>query len=258
MRIQILETNVLHASAVLYWLDGTSDEDPAKMLRVPAPLALQLTTRPEDLRIVHRAGKTALLRRPTGGMVVGIASEADRQPPVTDTFTVAGVVSDPAGRFNPRRFSVTAGNASGHTVVVYPSPSGSAIGLGGGLVGTLRFQATGAPAPWSLLKLDVTPAVGPVISFRCQADRAGDFVLPLQRLPTLPEGIEVYQAALSVRALTAATPATPLDPADLTPMRLGSLESDDSFAESIPLQLIPGGVRLLRSSSKEHLAISPP
>lgn len=255
--VNVLETNILHASDVIYWLDGSSAENAADMLRLMTPLQVRLSTRPTDLQVVNGTGKTAFLRRPTQPMVAGVAGAADKQFPVTATYPIAGVVADDAGRFVPRRFSIDAGNGVGHGVVVYPSPLGTRFGTAGGLIGTLRFDGSGLPVPWALLTLTVTIAVATTMTFRTQADAKGDFMLSVQRLPPLPEGIDHYDAELSIAALETATADTPIDPADLVAMQLGELDSDDSFSTPIGLNVVPGEIRLIRSSSRDHLAVQP-
>lgn len=255
--VRVLETNILHASDVIFWLDGTSAANSTDMLRIPEPLELQLTVRPNDLQVVHGAGKTAFLRRPTNEIIDGVASEADKQIPITPTYPIAGIVTDGAGRYIPRRFSIDAGNASGHALVIYPSPQGTRFGPAGGLLGTLRFDATEAVVPWALLTLEVTTALAATLSFRCQANGSGDFLLPLHRLPPLPEGIDSYAANLSIAALASASADTPLDPADLVTMALGELDNDDTFSTPIDLTVVPGEIRLIRSSNRDHLAVQP-
>ena len=63
--VNVLETNILHASDVIHWLDGTTGEAPAEMLRANVLPQLRMTTAPADLRVINTYGKTALLRRPT-------------------------------------------------------------------------------------------------------------------------------------------------------------------------------------------------
>jgi hypothetical protein len=255
--VRVLETNVLHASDVIFWLDGTSAEDTADMLRVPDVLDLTLTDKPNDLRVVHSAGKTALLRRPTNEMINGVASDADKQRPTEPTYTLAGIVNDTTGRYVPRCFSIDAGNAAGHALVVYPTPLGTRFGSAGGLLGTLRFDGSQTTVPWALLTLTVTTALGATLIFRCQANSNGDFMLPMHRLPHLPEGISSYTATLGINALEGADAETPLDPDDLVAMRLCSLDTDNSFSDSIGLAVIPGEIRLVRSSNRKHLAVQP-
>lgn len=255
--VQVLETNILHASDVLWWLDGSSGETPATMLRIPVALALQLNTKPRDLQVVHSAGKTALLRRPTTDMISGVASAGDKQRPVEPVFNVAGSVSDDAGRYIPRTFSISAGNGVGHAIVLYPSPLGCKFGPAGGLQGCVRFNGSGKPACWALLTLTVTTALGATLTFRGQANGAGDFMLPLNRLPPLPEGISHYSAELRVAALVSATADTPLDPSTLVAMNPGSLSVDNTFSSPIGLNVVPGEIRTIRSSNRDHLAVQP-
>ena len=260
--VKVLETNVLHSSDVIYWLDGSTAEAQASMLRINVPLDLQFTTRPGDLKMVNGVGKTALLRRPTTEIINGIATPAQREKPAEVAYPVAGVVSDPGGRFIPRSFSISAGNANGHALVLYPSPLGVRFSPAGGLIGSVRFDG-GNNATWALLTLTVTTALGGTLIFRGQANGSGDFLLPLNRLPPLPEGIEHYVATLEISALVAASATTPVDPADLTVVEVGSLGAQDDppanliFSNPIGLNVVPGEIRVIRSASRDHLAVQP-
>jgi hypothetical protein len=256
-QVKILETNILHASDVIYWLDGTSAETPAAMLGIAEPLTLQLTARPRDLQVVSGNGKTAFMRRPVTEIVDGVATLGDLQPPVVPPYVVAGTVSDPAGRIVPRRFSINAGQGAGHGVVVYPSPLGTRLGPAGGLSGVLRFAGSTAPVPWALLTLVVTSAVGGTFLCRCQASAGGDFLMPLYRLPPLPEGVASYAALLSVKAVADASDRVPIDPGDLQEMRLGDLDQEHIFASAITMTVVPGTIRTLRSANRDHVAVQP-
>lgn len=259
--INVLETNVLHASDVIYWLDGSTADTTANMLRVNVPLELQFTTRPGDLKTVNSVGKTALLRRPATDMIEGVATLAQKAKPPAVPFALAGTVSDPSGRFIPRAFAITAGNAAGHALVLYPSPAGVRFSPAGGLIGNLRFNGSGNAAAWAMLTLTVTTALGATLVFRGQANGNGDFMLPLNRLPPLPEGIADYAATLEISALAAATVTTPLDPADLLAVDVGSLGAATdppaalSFSNPIGLNVVPGEIRVIRSASRDHVAV---
>lgn len=261
--VNVLETNVLHASDVIYWLDGSTAETPANMLRINMPLDVQLTTKPGDLKMVNGVGKTAFLRRPVTPIIDGVATPAQKARPVETPFAVAGTVSDPNGRFIPRAFSFTAGNAAGHPLVLYPSAAGVRFSPAGGLIGSLRFNGTGNAAAWALLTLTVTTALGATLIFRGQADGRGDFMLPLNRLPPLPEGIDDYAATLAVSALTSAHANTPIDPAALLAAELGALGAEDDppadliFSNPIGLNVVPGEIRVIRSASRDHIAVQP-
>ncbi len=255
--LKVLETNILHASDVIYWLDGTSAEAQSEMMRLPYAVALSLSARPSDLQLLHSAGKTALWRRTTEPMVEGVASEADLAFPVSPTYPLAGSVQEPNGRYNPRTFSLTAGNLGRQVVELFPTPYGTRFGVGGGLTGTLRFTTNGNPVPWALLTLEVSTGLSGTLTFRAQADAKGDFSIAMARLPPLAEGVALYNATLSIAALATADAETPLDPADLLPMNLGQLSSENTFSNPIGLTVVPGEIKLIRSMNLDHLAVQP-
>lgn len=253
----VLETNVLHASDVLYWLDGSTAELEADMLRLAEPVHIQFSNRPRDLQVLHTAGKTALWRRPVNDIVSGIATDADKTPPAEIPYLIAGTVSDPAGRYNPRLFSLNAGGAAGHALTLFPSPLGVRFGASGGLLGSLRWQADAAPVPWALLTLTVTTALAEELIFRAQSNQHGDFLLPLTRLPPLPEGITDYAASLQIDAHPDASADAAIDPDTLSPVEIGDFAIDNSFATSVALQVVPGEVRPLRTLNRAYVAVQP-
>lgn len=259
--IKILETSVLHASDILYWLDGSTAENTAEMQRLPHPVQFDLTSKPGDVQIRQAPGKTALWRRPVTDIVDGEASEADKTFVDGGSFTLAGTVYDSRGFYNPRTFSVTAGASSipiaGQGLVMYPSPRGTGFGKAGGLIATLRFAGDENVVPWALLTAVVTiPGIGDQI-YRAQADHRGDVLLPLHRLPPLPEGVTEYSINLGVEALESASADTPLNTEDLVAMDLESLTSAGAFSDPIGFSVVPGEIRLIRSANKDHLAVQP-
>jgi len=257
MAVRFLETNILHASDVIYWLDGSTGVEEADMQRLDPILSVRLDAAPTDLQLLHTAGKTALWRKTAGVMVKGLANETDKQRPDEETYDITGTVSDVQRRYIPRRFTIEAGNGAGHGVVLYPTPFGTRLGRGGGLRGTMRFDGNGQPAVWALLTLTVDLTLGATLVCRAQSDAHGDFIIAMHRLPPLPEGSDHYAANLTVQALAEATPDEAVDPADLAAMNLGELSVDDSFAASIALSVVPGELALIRSSSRDHLSVQP-
>lgn len=259
--ITVLETNVLHTSDILYWLDGSSADNSNDMQRVPHALHWQLTSKPADLQWRHADGKTALWRKPDTPIIDGRAQDADKVRAPGAGYGLSGTVSDPKGFFNPRTFSVTAGNSAvpipGQGLVLYPTPLGTRFGKAGGLIASLRYAADQRNVPWALLTVRVTLPGGGTQTYRAQTDHRGDVLISLQRLPPLPEGINHYSAQLGVQALLSAVPETPLNTDELVAMTLESLSSPGSFSDPIGLNVVPGEIQLIRSASKDHLAVQP-
>jgi hypothetical protein len=253
--LKILETNIVHASDVIYWVDGSTASSEELMERLPRPVTVRLTERPSDLQLLHSNGKTAFWRRLNGLIVDGVADEAEKAFPPSVPYSLAGNVHDPKGLYNPRNFSVTAGTAAGHRIVLYPAPLGARFSKAGGLKGTLRWDGTDTVVPWAILTLQVTTPLGDPMVFRAQACDRGDFILPLKRLPPLPEGIDHYDAELSIAAPAADATAETMDPADLTAALLGRPDIADTFAASIALEIIFGDIRLLQTLNEKYLFV---
>jgi hypothetical protein len=259
VQLKILETSVLHASDILYWLDGTTAETIAEMQRVTEPLDFIINDKPNNVEIRQTPGKTIFWRRSATSIAPGEAGEAEKTFIDAGSFALAGTVYDKKKHYNPRTFSVTLGAStipiSGLGMVLYPTPQGTTFGKAGGLIATLRFAGDQRVAPWALLTAVVTiPGVGDQ-TYHAQTDQHGDVLLPLHRIPPLPEGITEYSVALSVEALITASPDVPLNTSDLIPMDLESLTSAGSFSDPITFSLVPGEIQVIRSANKRYLAV---
>ncbi|AHE99889.1 carboxypeptidase regulatory-like domain-containing protein [Thioalkalivibrio paradoxus] len=257
MNLRVLETNVLHAGDVVYFLDATTGTHADDRERVDATLDIELSNPPPRLRWLQKAGAWALWLRPDDddGVVAGMAGDAARSRPAAPPLRLVGRMRDPHARYNPRSFDITVGDGGGHALLLYPSPLGSRLPGGGALIGTVR-RADGTPLPWALLDLTVA-APEASLAFVAQTDAHGDFVLGLRRLPPLPESVEHYPAQLTIRAHPVADPRVPADPA-AADVALDIEAADDSgFHAHIALSITPGEVRLLRSFDKNHLAVQP-
>ncbi|WP_058557762.1 hypothetical protein [Thiohalocapsa sp. ML1] len=299
--VRVLETLVRHGSDLLRWRDATSAPDPdafADMALLARPVVVTFDDPPPDLVWLHKPGRTALWRRPTQDIVPGLASAAERARPAVDEtrdlFDLHGVVADPVGSFQPRRFALRAGAGAGHDLLLYPSPQGTRFGGGGGLVGSLRFDLLPEPAPapapapapgpdpfltnprrpvaWALIEVAVTVGVGDIRRFRAQTNANGDFRLSLWRLPPLPAGTASYAAVMSVQAELAALPSSPIDPVALTAMRLAVVPPPDpnpdpapdpapiaasAFADTLAIAVVPGQVQRIPDAVPRLLALRP-
>ncbi|WP_094712122.1 hypothetical protein [Hahella sp. CCB-MM4] len=258
MKIQVLETNVLHASDVIYWLDGSTHTDTTQMHRVAHSLSIEFSTYPKDLKVIQSAGKTGLLRKPTQDIVDGRATEAQRTFVAGSPYALEGQVTDPKGFYNARTFSLTAGAADGHGIVLYPTPIGSRVNKTGALFASLRWSGDGSPVPWAIATLTITiPGVPQPQIYKGQADYRGELVIPWPKVPPLSAGQDHYDATLAVTALQSATEDTPIDPSTLIAAELESTTSENSFSDPIGLQVVPGEMLIVRSASKDHLTVQP-
>lgn len=257
MTVRVLETQVLHAGDVVYWLNGASGAgDIARMQRLRSVLHVALEQVPRDAIVVHGRGRMAVSRRRDALLVDGIADTAERTRGIIPAFTVSGVARAADGRFNPRSFSVSLGSGDGHGLAVYPSPAGTRLTASGGLVGVVGWD-DGTPAPWTVLRLDVTTAPSATLRFHAQSDARGSFVLALDQLPPLPESVTEYSASLRASAEATATANGTVDPQSLAAADLAALDDPGSFLPSLSLAIRPGEVRALRSFNRDQLALRP-
>ncbi len=254
-QVRVLETNILHASDVIYWLDGSSANDIADMTRIGYSLDLSITQKPRAVKLLNSAGKTAFWSTPTEPMVAGTTTEAQRQRPAVAPFVVAGSVADTMGLFNPAAFELSLGSGDGHAVVLFPTPVGVRIPAAGAVQGQVKFAASGAPLIWGLLTLTITLGLGETINFQGQTNTKGDFVLALKRLPPLPLSVTEYSAELRITGLASTTADQPLKIADLVALELGSPSVQDVFSTAIPLTIRPGEIKRITSFNSSFIAV---
>lgn len=254
-RVRVLETNLLHANDVIYWLDGSSANNVADMTRIGHALELDITEKPRAIKLLNSAGKTAFWSTPTTPMVNGATTEAQRQRPAVLPFSVAGSVTDLTGTFNPAAFELTLGSGDGHAVVLFPSPAGVRIPVAGAVQGQVKFADSGAPLIWGLLTLTVTLGLGETINFQGQTNAKGDFVLALKRLPPLPLSVSSYSAELRIQGLASANAQQPINIADLIALELESTSVQDDFSALIPLTIRPGEIKRITSFNSSFIAV---
>jgi len=256
--VQFLETPVYHASDFIRWYDATGNADPSLRKNISYPLFIELSSAPKDLFVQQRNGKTCFSRRNLAGNRItleGRASGSDLIPPVETLYLIEGRVWDSSGIFNPRLFSVTAGNAQGHEIPLYRSAVGSAIRSGGALRATI-FYADLTPASWALVTVNVTPPLGAALSFVAQADIHGDVQIPMDRLPplTLVSPTNSYTAQLSVMA-NGDSGSEISNPDSFVLFQVADLTAPGSFFNTVNLNVVPGAVASVVSAGEQQLII---
>jgi hypothetical protein len=252
-RVEVLETNILHASDVIYWLDGSTAEEIVHMRRLDFLLDLNISALPRDARLINRPGMTAILRKPELDIVPGIASEVDKLRPDFAVYAVSGEARDHSRRFNPVRFDLELGTGTGEALVLYPSPLGTRASPGGMLFGRLLLDGGLLPLPWAMLELEVSLTEELSQLYRAQCDAHGDFAIALNRLPPLSEGIVSYAAVLRVSANTENSSDSAPDFSTYSGVELQAADSDE-FNNEFVLAITPGQRTRVNSSSKNYLA----
>lgn len=253
--VRVLETNLLHASDVIFWLDGSTSVNVNEMTRINSPLQITFTEKPKLTKFLHSAGKTAFWQTPAEPMFAGATTEAQRVRPPVANFDVAGEVVDLKRRYNPRLFTLTLGSGAGQGVVLYPSPSGVRPAAAGLVRGQVVVEAGQKPLSWALVTLVVTVAMGETISFRGQTDVNGDVAFALTGLPPLPLSTPNYAAVLRIEGDVTASANKFVNLADLADMELESATSAGTFAVEIPLTIRPGEIKRINSFNKSYIAV---
>jgi hypothetical protein len=254
--VEVLETIALHASDVLYWLDGTTGLVPAEMTRIDIRLAISFSAKPRAISVLHKIGQTAFWRRADTSLIDGEATQAQIARPAVVPFDVIGEAWDFSRRFNPVAFNVTLGAGTGAAMIVYPSPMGTKIPNGGVLLGTALVDATQEPVIWGMVEVTITIAVAETLTVRAQTDANGDFILPLKRLPPLPESVTEYSAQLTLQSNVANSADVAPDPSSYSSVQIESLTAANNFTNTLALTITPGERRRIRSSAKTYLAVA--
>lgn len=255
---RILETIVRHASDYIGFYEATGYSASGYKPRVNRQLSVELRQVPVDLVVRQKGSGLALFRnRPEGMTAVfeGRARDTDLEPPAEPSFDVHGVLRDPHKAFNPRAFTVSAGNAHSQWISVYRSPSGTALPHAGALRGNACFD-DGRPASWAVLRAVVTPTVGAPMTFEAQADIHGDFVLPLNRMPALNKDAPSpsYGVSLSVRADSDVSTVPFADPDEFAACSLGAFDSS-AFDSTLSFSIEPGNALVISSQGSDSLLL---
>jgi hypothetical protein len=253
--VRVLETNLLHASDAIFWLDASSAEDAEAMSRIQHPLEILFLEKPKAVKHLHSLGKTAFWKTPTEPMHEGVTTDNQRARPVQTPFVVSGRVNDPLKRFNPAAFEVNLGSGNGHSVMLYPTPFGVKTSSAGAVYGRVCWAADERPLIWGMLLLEITVGLGEIIRFRAQTDANGDFRLSLNRLPPLPLSATEFSATLTIEGDTAAEAATPLDVSSLVSLALESATAAGNFAEQMALEIQPGFNQRIQSADRLFIAV---
>jgi len=256
------ETTYRHGSDWIEWTEATGRDGARRRPVAPDTLSIALSKAPADLRLVHGTSNTKLWRERVAGSTGLQTALLDTSliPPAPATlYEMAGVLSDPAGIFLPRRFSIMAGGGNGHAVALYRSPAGTKGVSRCGIRGSLAW-IDGTPAAWALVRVQVAPSVGPPLDFSAQADAFGDFLLPLDRVPALtkdaPSG--TYTTRLRVFALPHVGRDSPLDPDTLPAVKVATGVNGSGkpvFAPKLTFQLTPGVPTPVQSPGLGRLAV---
>ena len=257
---RFLETPIRHASDVIFWYDASGYVDVNYRPAVGTVLDVTLATAPNDIRMIHALGRTSLVRKNLAGshvVVDGRATSAQMQAPTETPYPIIGSVSDPERTYNPRQFSISAGNVAGNAIAVYRSPLGTQLREAGGLRGSVVYE-NGDAASWALIDVTVTPSLGGPVNFIAQADIHGDFVLPLTRLPALTRNAPstTYNATLSIRADGVSGTAIS-DPDATVAHQSESFDTADSFLSAVNFAVQPGTVATLTSMGSMGIVIRP-
>lgn len=271
---QLLEIPLRHGSDFLQCYDATGYSAPDHRPLVRDSWSLSLHQPPRDLRVLSKAHQMQFFRTvPEAMQRIALPDETDFSRPIADTYPLHGRISPARRYFNPRLFTINAGQGAGHWLALYRSPSGTVVPSAGALIGTVMYDSEDdqplKPAAWALVTAVVTPTVGDSLSFIAQADAHGDFILPLNRMPALAKDapastyaavLTVQMAAIDEEADNEEESTNPdensvIDPDQLVDADIESFTEAGDFLPSIELAVTPGHAKRITSQDKHFIVL---
>lgn len=258
----MLETLIAHGSDWIQWLDVSGLQAGGGQPVSTEGFRLNLTHRPENLKVIHKSSMSVLWITGATGMVsiaAGKAGAADLLRPALPSYELNGALTDTTGCFLPRLFGLKLGTGAGAQVRLYRSPMGTRYTQGGGAQGRV-LREDGSPLSWALVCLTVQPLGSPVMEYVAQADALGEFRLALDRLPPLPKDAHVssYTATLKIRANLSNRPDQPIDPEKLGPIQVcagKTIQKKLRFSNGLGVTLVPGMIATLYSPGQTAIVL---
>ncbi|MEJ2043825.1 MAG: hypothetical protein P8X89_11165 [Reinekea sp.] len=260
--VNVLETPIRHGLDLVELFDGsgcTSVGIPARLTETPR---IRLTSGPKSLSLTTKPGALVLKSSALDDLYEeGRAGQGDMKYPANVPVAVQGTVESPSGRYNPRFFELTVGNAVVRSLTLFRSVKATEMRSAGAVIGNLVSLVDGSPVveAWAKVSLVVTPTVGTALTFVAQADARGDFVIPVNRAPALDKDApsSEYSATLSVQRMALDADSRLPNPASLSALEIESSTSADSFAASLSFKLTPGSIKQLVSANRTSLLVRP-
>lgn len=276
--VRIMEAMVDRGFAGLRFVDGSSRNDPVQDDRrlVTAPLMVEFSSLPRAARVVSHGGTWKFLLNeqrdtpagPRGESFVLRAAEgaADPASPALNAeahapIDVVGTVSDPAGAWQPRAFSLQLARGQIEPVELFPTPAATRVTAGGSVVACFAWASNGAVVAYA--RVTLTVSVGPrQLKMLARTDEHGEVIIPLTRLPPLDKGLPPYTGTLTIRARIPQpgdpVPAPLPKDTDLVDVHLRQPGSATT-ALTFPLTLVPGTThRAVSHQGQLRVLLSPP
>ncbi len=254
--VKVSETLIDHCLDVFYWIDQGSHELATNRTRINRHLieTFIAIVPPTAIKSLSKSGACAVWLKNSGTFVEGIANDADVQFPAPPNLTITIEVIDPLQQFLPRRAQKQMGSGDGIAIGLFKAPHHINFNSQGGIYGQIKNQ-NGDVIPWAVINLQVEIVTSSFVNFSAQTNHLGEFRLSLKRLPPLPESVNSYSAALSVKANVNAGPSTYEDFENLPDVNVRQPDSN-SFSSTYDLQLVPGETKSISSFEQNHLTIT--
>jgi hypothetical protein len=269
-KAHVYETLLGKAYAAVRLVDGTTGEPLSTVLELRDLAACTPDASHDRLplpSVVNKAGLLGFFYPDDVSVHPKLApAQALDQPSSHVAAELSGTLVDPSRRYNPTAFAVSlSAVAPGFTpaeIKIFRTPFGTPITRTGAVHGTLRYDQPTPPPPVPFGRVALTFTVtrrlsGPprTIVIEAETDPAGDFVLPLDRLPALTGSETSRSGKLTVRVpprgvTVAASGAVPLRAATV-----GAAGS--TTVSQLSLDVSPGVVLRVPKLPAKHLVAVP-
>jgi hypothetical protein len=284
---QLVETSWSHAGNFIWLFDATGqgwDSKPG----IDKHLQLTLTKMEPEHRyqLLNKGNRIAILlpehpqfnrqkskdqmRADNPGMEINEENLAvtrnDLQRPDSVINRIEGILQDSSRHYNSRWFGVNLqplniDDAKINSIALFKNINAIRVTAAGSLRGNLELES-GANLPWAILTLKIEiPAADEndppnILEFRAQANRFGDFLIPLDEFPALDSDplVETFSATLNIEkcAINNDQP----DPDSLTSVNIKDISGGADFHPTTSFQIKPGEHPVLKRVGSQSIIVS--
>ena len=269
--VHVYESLLGKAYAAICLIDGTSEQPLAVPLELHDLQARTPDSAHNPLPLPQVVGKTGLFGfyYPDDlALYAPLApAEALDAPSSHQAAELSGTLVDPGRRYNPTAFTislsaVTTGFVPAE-IKVFRTPFGTPVTCTGAVCGNLRYDQPSPPPPVPFARVTLTFSVTRRLSdpprtiiVAAETDPAGDFVLPLDRLPALTGSETSRRGKLTVRVPARGAAPAASGAATLHDATIGAAGSGTTAAQ-ILLDVRPGAVLRVPALPAKHLVAVP-
>lgn len=282
---QLVETGWFHAGNFVWLYDATGqgwDEKPG--IEKHLQLTVTTVTPKQSYQILNKGNRIAILlpdhlqfnrqkskdqmRIDNPGIEINeenlAVTDIDLERPSSAINSIEGVLEDNSRHYNARWFDLNlqplnVDNPKINSISLYKSMGATRVTAAGSLRGHLKLES-GANLPWAILILKIEiPADGgsppKVLEFRAQANKFGDFLIPLNEFPALDADPLVENFAASLVIKNCAIKNNLPDPDSLSGVTIKDIAGGNGFHDSISFQIKPGDNPVIKTAGSKSMIV---